>query len=293
MGLNTVTHASEQNPPAILITGASSGIGEACALELDEQGFRIFAAVRSETTAERLRESSSERLTPVILDVTDAPSIAAAAELVRDTVGEAGLAGLVNNAGIAIVGPLELLPLDALRRQFEVNVIGQIAVTQAMMPLLRTAKGRIVNVSSINGAISPPYFGPYASSKFAIEALSDALRGELRQWGIHVSVVAPGPVRTPIWGKTLSTSDQLSESVSQESLELYKTHIDVVDRLPNKVLKEAMPMQWVVDAIVHALTAQRPKIRYYITWRTRLTFRAFRMVPDVIRDWVVRREMGI
>ena len=288
-----MTHVSKENPPAILITGASTGIGEACALELDRQGFRVFAAVRSETAAERLQESSSQRLKPVIFDVTDAPSIAAATEVVRDTVGEAGLAGLVNNAGIAVVGPLELLPVYALRYQFEVNVIGQIAVTQAMIPLLRTAKGRIVNVSSINGAIAPPYFGPYASSKFAIEALSDALRGELRRWGIRVSVVAPGPVKTPIWGKTRSTTDQLSESVSPQSLELYKTHIDVVDRLPNKVLEGAMPMQRVVDAIVHALTAQRPKIRYYITWRTRLTFRAFRMVPDVIRDWVVRREMGI
>ena len=172
-------------PRSVVITGASTGIGEACALELDRGGFRVFAGVRSEVAGEKLKAQASSRLTPVMIDVTDAASIAAAAEAVGRTLGDAGLAGLVNNAGIAVAGPLEAVPIEALRQQFEVNVIGQVAVTQVFLPLLRKARGRVVNISSINGGLSLPYMGAYSASKFAMEAVTDALRVELRTWGIR------------------------------------------------------------------------------------------------------------
>ena len=163
-------------PPAVVITGASTGIGKACALELDRRGFRVFAGVRSESAAQELQAQASARLTPVRIDVTDAASIAAAAETIARSVGDAGLAGLVNNAGIAVSGPLEIVPIDALRRQLEVNVIGPVAVTRSLLPLLRKARGRVVNMSSISGGVAAPYLGPYSASKFAMEAITDTLR---------------------------------------------------------------------------------------------------------------------
>ena len=171
--------------PTVVITGASTGIGEASALELGRRGFRVFAGVRREADAQRLKARSPD-IAPLLLDVTDAGQIAAAAEAVGRAVGDAGLAGLVNNAGIVVAGPLEILPLDRLRSQFEVNVVGQIAVTQAFLPLLRKGRGRIVNMSSLNGRIASPYLAPYAASKHALEAVNNAMRVEFRAWGIRV-----------------------------------------------------------------------------------------------------------
>ena len=166
---------SNASTPAVLITGASSGIGQACSLELDRLGFRVFAGVRSDVAAQSLKAKASPRLMPLLIDVTDAASIAAAAGVVAKETGDAGLAGLVNNAGIVVSGPLEVVPLDALRRQLEVNVVGQVAVTQAMLPLLRKASGRVVHIGSVNGAMSPPYMGPYSASKYALEAVNLSL----------------------------------------------------------------------------------------------------------------------
>ncbi|MEX0791398.1 MAG: SDR family NAD(P)-dependent oxidoreductase, partial [Actinomycetota bacterium] len=168
---------------AVVITGASTGIGRATAPRLAAIGFRVFAGVRKQADADSLKQEAPA-VTPLILDVTDEHSIAEAATAVKAAVGANGLAGLVNNAGITVPGPLEFLPAEDLRRQFEVNVIGPIAVTQAFMPLLRAGKGRIVNVGSIGGRVSTPFLGAYSASKFAIEAISDALRVELRPWGI-------------------------------------------------------------------------------------------------------------
>ena len=179
---------------AVVITGASTGIGRASALDLDSRGFRVFAGVRKDEDAERLR-SERPSIEPLRIDVTDADSIAAARDRVTEAVDGAGLAGLVNNAGIAVPGPLEHLPIDEIRRQLEVNLIGQIAVTQAFLPLLRTARGRIVNIGSIGGRVALPLLGPYAGSKHAMEGITDSLRRELRPWGIEVSIVRPGRSR--------------------------------------------------------------------------------------------------
>lgn len=281
------------NSPAVVVTGSSTGIGAACALELAKQGFRVFAGVRSEADAERLRSQARGSLSPLSIDVTDSELIGAAARSVADAVGEAGLAGLVNNAGIVVAGPLEILPIDELRRQLEVNVIGQIAVTQAFLPLLRAARGRIVNVGSLNGAVAPPYLGPYAASKFALEALTDALRSELRAWGIAVSLVEPAAVQTPIWEKSRAAAEQVADRVSSQALELYEADLDAVREATYRLAAGGMPVEKVVRAVVRALTAKRPKTRYYVTLESRLAFGVFRLVPDRIRDRIVQRGLGL
>ncbi|WP_456426505.1 SDR family oxidoreductase, partial [Rhodocaloribacter sp.] len=206
----------------VVITGASTGIGKACALDLDARGFAVFATVRRAEDAKALEAEASPRLRTLFLDVTDAASIAAAAETVAGSVGEAGLHGLVNNAGIAMAGPLEGMPLDAFRRQFEVNVTGQVAVTQAFLPLLRKARGRIVNMGSIGGISVLPFVGAYCASKFAFEALTDSLRMELAPWGIEVVIVEPGSVATPIWGKGEAHAEAILERADPGTTALYR-----------------------------------------------------------------------
>jgi NAD(P)-dependent dehydrogenase (short-subunit alcohol dehydrogenase family) len=279
--------------PAVVITGASTGIGEATALELDRRGFQVFAGVRTAEAGKRLQSLASPLLTPLLLDVTDAAQIAAAVEFVRGKIGGQGLAGLVNNAGIAISGPLEILPLADFRRQLEVNVTGQLAVIQAFIPLLRLCRGRIVNVTSINGALAAPYLGPYAASKFALEAMSDALRIELRQWGIKVIVVAPGAVKTPIWDKSAAKAEKITQSVSPEGMKLYEADLEVWRKVVLDVAQKADPVETVVDKIVHALTSPRPRARYYLHFSQRFLCRGFKILPESLRDWFVRRAMGL
>jgi NAD(P)-dependent dehydrogenase (short-subunit alcohol dehydrogenase family) len=279
--------------PAVVITGASTGIGEACALELDRRGWRVFAGVRSQSATEKLRAKASARLAPVLIDVTDGASIAAAAKLVAEAVGDAGLAGLVNNAGIAIPGPLEALPIDAFRRQLEVNVTGHVAVTQAFLPLLRKARGRVVNISSLNGGLACPYLGAYSASKFALEAVTDVLRTELRHWGIEVSAVEPGPIDTPIWGKSVQIGDEMADRIAPEMLALYEADLAIMRQAQIRLAGGAWPVSRVVDAVVHALTAKRPKTRYFLGWHARLPHKGMKMLPDRVRDWIVRKLVGL
>lgn len=276
-----------------MITGASSGIGKACALELDRRKFQVFAGVRTDAAGDSLKKEASPLLTPIMLDVADADSIAKAAEIIRDQIGPRGLAGLVNNAGISVAGPLELIPIKELRRQLEVNVVGQVAVTQAVLPLLRIAKGRIVNMGSISGATASPYMGPYSASKFALEAVSDALRIELRPWGIRVSIIEPGPIATPIWEKSFAAADQMANAIPNELMALYEPDLTMVRKRIAKIASQAEPVDIVVRAVVHALTASKPKTRYFLRFRNRILFRGFKLVPDVIRDWIIRRNMGL
>jgi NAD(P)-dependent dehydrogenase (short-subunit alcohol dehydrogenase family) len=240
-----------------------------------------------------LKAKASSRLTPLLIDVTDTASIAAAAQSVGGTMGDAGLAGLVNNAGIAVSGPLEVVPIDAFRRQFEVNVIGQVAVTQAFLPLLRKARGRVVNIGSVNGALSVPYMGPYSASKFALEAVTDALRVELRTWGIRVSAVEPGQIQTPIWEKSIAAADQLSKTVAPEILSLYEADLAALRRAVERFARSASPVDRVVQAVVHALMARRPKTRYFLGWHVRLPFKGMKMLNDRVRDWIVRKLLGL
>ncbi len=278
---------------AVVITGASTGIGAACALELDRRGFRVFAGVRTDAAAQRLRQQATGRLTPVTLDVTDPAGIAEAARTVAAAVGDEGLWGLVNNAGIVVAGPLELIPLEQLRRQLEINVVGPVAVTQAMLPLLRIGRGRIVNVGSLNGRLAVPFLGPYCASKFALEAITDALRPELRRWGIAVSVVEPGSVKTPIWEKTEAEADRLAQQAGPRLDDLYGRDIAAFRAMSHRQAEQGMPVQKVVRAVVHALTSRRPKTRYPLGSQTRWAIFAARFLPDRLRDWIVGMAVGL
>lgn len=251
---------------SIVVTGASTGIGRASVLALLDAGFRVFAGVRDEAAAARLRDAapagSVERLDTLTLDVTDAGQVAAAAGHVGQAVGEAGLWGLFNNAGITVNGPLEYVDLDGLRRQLEVNVVGQVAVTQAFVPLLRRARGRIVNTGSVAGFMAMPMLGPYAMSKHAMEAFSDSLRRELRPWGIRVSLLRPGPIVSDIWKKGVSDAEALQRQLPPQALADYGPTFAALRKLAAQAERHAAPPEVVTRAVVHAFTSARPKTRY-------------------------------
>jgi NAD(P)-dependent dehydrogenase (short-subunit alcohol dehydrogenase family) len=267
----------------VVVTGASSGIGEACALRLAGAGWRVLAGMRAAADGDRLRERGLE---PVTLDVTDAASIAAAAE----RLGDGGLHGLVNNAGIAVSMPLEFLPLDELRRQLEVNLVGQLAVTQAFLPYLRRVRGRIVNVGSIAGRSSLPFLGAYAASKHALEAVTDALRVELRPFGIDVAIVEPASIATPIWSKGGENVQRLLEGLPPDVLTLYGERMTAFRSAAAAAAQRAEPADDVAKAVEHALTADRPKTRYVVGRDARRRSRLERL-PDRLRDRVYERVL--
>jgi NAD(P)-dependent dehydrogenase (short-subunit alcohol dehydrogenase family) len=251
-------------------------------------GFQVFAGVRNPADGERLSEAASDRLVPVHLDITDAESIRTAAEAVTGALGASPLRGLVNNAGVAVASPLEFVPIDALRRQFEVNVIGQVAVTQAFLPSLRRSQGRIVNMSSVSGRFASPFVGPYSASKFALEALSDALRLELRPWAIPVSIVEPGVIATPIWQKSLSAADELNAGMPPEAHELYGRAVQALrDGVQNI---GGIPADRVARVVAHALTARRPRTRYIVGHDARIGI-GLTYLPTRVRDWLVAKRL--
>jgi NAD(P)-dependent dehydrogenase (short-subunit alcohol dehydrogenase family) len=273
----------------VVITGASSGIGEACALRLDALGYRVFAGVRRKEDAERLAQAASERLLPVLLDVTDQEMIRAAARRVGEALGAEPLVGIVNNAGVAVGGPLEFVPLDDLREQLEVNVVGPVAVAQEFLPLLRRGGGRIVQMGSVSGRFASPFLGPYSASKFALEALSDALRVELRPWGIHVSIIEPGVIATPIWKKSLAAADEALAEMPAALEELYGQTLGAVRREVQTL--HGIPAARVADAVVHALTSARPRARYHVVGPSARLRLALSYLPTRLRDWLVARHL--
>jgi len=285
-------HQEKHSRGAVVITGASTGIGKTTALHLDSLGFRVFAGVRKDRDGEHLKRESSGRITPLHIDVTDASTIASAAGTVANMVGGAGLAGLVNNAGIAVAGPLEFLPLDEIRQQFEVNVFGQLAVTQAFLPLLRKARGRIVNMGSISGRVSYPFIAPYSASKFALESFTDALRVELMPWGISVSIIEPGNIATPIWEKSIAASDDLQSGLPQAAKELYRPMVTSVRQAAERSGRNAIPAIVVARAVAHALTARRPKTRYLVGRDARIQLILRKLLPDRVMDRITAWHLG-
>jgi NAD(P)-dependent dehydrogenase (short-subunit alcohol dehydrogenase family) len=284
--------------PAVVITGASTGIGAACARFLADHGFQVFAGVRDRQAGEVLANGRTLRLIPIHLDVTEDTSIRNAAERVTHHLGDAGLAGLINNAGIAVGSPLEVIPIDQLRRQFEVNVFGQIAVTQAFLPLLRKGHGRIVNMGSIAGRATIPLMGPYSASKHALEALTDALRLELQQWGIQVSVIEPGAIATPIWEKSVKAAKDLETAADSSAAIGYAELIMRIKETVGKAAERAIPPDAVVRAVVHALTAARPRTRYLVGTDAKIRAWMVKWLPDRLNDrlltWMLQlpREGG-
>jgi NAD(P)-dependent dehydrogenase (short-subunit alcohol dehydrogenase family) len=276
-----------------LVTGSSTGIGRATALRLDRDGWRVFAGVRREEDAESLRAEGSDRLVPVMLDVTDAAQVAAAAESIGEKVGEAGLDGLVNNAGIAVLSPLETVPLEDFRRQIEVNLTGQVAVTQATLPLVRRATGRVVFVSSIGGRMALPFGAPYHAAKFGVEAVADCLRQELRPWKIGVAVIEPGSIDTPIWERGERIADELAARAPAAQEELYGKTIERFRSAVRRTAERGIAPDKVATAVAHALTAHRPRTRYVVGVDARGQALLSRLLPDRALDAVVRRAMRI
>src|SRR5918998_1042459 len=270
----------------VVVTGASTGIGEATVLHLREIGFTPVAAVRKDSDAERL-EGLGLRTTRI--DVTDVDQIAAA----REALGEEPLAGLVNNAGIAVAAPLEFLPIDRLRQQLEINLVGQIAVTQAFLPALRRGRGRIVNVSSIGGRVALPLVGAYNASKFGLEGASDALRRELRSQGVDVILIEPGGVKTPIWKKGESLADEMTADMPPEAERLYGRLIAKVRTETRKIdEKRGSEPRAVAEAIATALTARRPRARYLVGSDAKQRAVAAKLLPARVMDRMIGRALG-
>ena len=272
----------------VFITGTSSGIGEDAALRLDRLGHRVFAGVRRDEDGRRLSSQASDRLTPVRCDVAEEGSIHDAIRQIGDSVGDAGLQGLVNNAGVARAGPLEHLPIDEWRSQFEVNVFGQIAVTRAALPLIRRGNGRICFIGSVSGRLGSPLMGPYAGSKFAIEGIAQSLREELRPWGIEVSVVEPGPIKTAIWEKGRSYAAELEERLGPEAMEQYREQVEAAKKGVETNERIGAPASKTSDAIEHALFSPKPKHRYLVGAPAKLAGPMTRLLPDKALSRVMR-----
>lgn len=268
--------------PSVLVTGASRGIGKTISGHLAALGWDVFAGVRSELDGERLR-AQAPSITPVILDVTHESHIAALDEALPPN-----LDAVVNNAGIVVAGPMEYVTPADLRSQFDINVVGQIAVTQAVLPRLRKSHGRIVFISSLNGKISMPLTGPYCASKFAIEAAADALRMELKPWGIAVVVVEPAQTDTDMWRTADALVEETAGAMSEQKRRLYDRHL--------AGLKKSIPMsqrlagrpEKVAAVVEHALTARRPRARYVVGAGPRLQLAFMNRLPTAARDRVLR-----
>jgi NAD(P)-dependent dehydrogenase (short-subunit alcohol dehydrogenase family) len=285
--------------PTALITGASTGIGRATALRLAASSWTVFAGVRDPAAGERLlAEALTGQVIPLTLDVTDAGQIEQARARVQEETAR-GLGGsqggrldaLVNNAGIGVGGPLELVSPEDLRMQFEVNVFGQVAVTRALLPALRAASGRIVLLSSIGGRVSVPYNGPYAASKHAIEALGDALRGELYSSNINVSLVEPGSVKTPVWAKARDTADGLE--IPPELQHEYGNVSAAFAKVLTDTERRGVSPEQVAATIERALTARRPRARYLVGRDARGMVLAHALLPTGAFDRVLRRVLGV
>ncbi|HXR60371.1 MAG TPA: SDR family oxidoreductase [Solirubrobacterales bacterium] len=276
---------------SVLVTGASTGIGRAIALRLDEAGWRVFAGVRDEADGEALREAGSPRIAPVSLDVTEPEQIAAAAARI-DEESDGGLGGLVNNAGIGVPGPLETLPLEDFRRQLEVNLVAYVAVTQALLPQIRRAKGRVVFISSIGGRIALPFAGAYHVSKFGTEAVGDVFRQELRPWGLRVSIVEPGTIDTPIWERSRRRADEV-EARSPKTDLLYGAAMEKLRGAMRAAAERGIPPEKVAKAVAHALESPRPRSRYLVGLDAQVQARLKPLIPAPIFDRLVARTLGL
>jgi NAD(P)-dependent dehydrogenase (short-subunit alcohol dehydrogenase family) len=285
----------------IVITGCSSGFGRVTAAELARRGWHVFGTVRKESDRESLLNEAmaygyEENLTIVLCDITAAEQIAALVERVKDTLQEeaAGdplasrpeLDALLNNAGTAYAGPMELMQIDDLRAQFELNVIAQVAVTQALLPMLKAAHGTVINVSSLGGRVSMPVTGAYNASKFAIEAISDAWRIELSPFGVHVVVIEPGSSPTSIWQTSLQRS---LDRIGQHRDGPYRRLMTLSERAARRSTKQGFPPQLFADTVVKILTGRRPRARYAIPFSTRVQIVLRSLLPDRLWDYLVRR----
>jgi NAD(P)-dependent dehydrogenase (short-subunit alcohol dehydrogenase family) len=271
--------------PTAVLTGTSRGIGRATAKRLAAAGWDVYAGVRSEAAGEQLR---SDRIRPVIVDVTDEAQIGALSDALPERVD-----ALVNNAGIVVGGPVEAVPIAELRRQIEVNLIGQIAVTQALLPKLRAARGRIVFVSSVSGRVATPLTGAYNASKFGLEGIADALRMEVAPWGIKVVIVEPAQTDTDMWQKADETFDETLATIGDEHRALYAKHIEGFRKSIPRNQKMASPVDTVTGTIERALTAARPKARYVVGTGPKIQAALAALTPTPLLDRALRAATGV
>lgn len=277
----------------VVVTGVSTGIGHAIAADLTSHGYHVFGSVRTQQDAERVQSELGERFTPLLFDVTDNEAVRSAAAQVAAVAGDIGLAGLVNNAGIAVGGPLMYLPIDEMRRQLEVNVVGVLQVTQAFLPLLGAQPdppfeaGRIVNISSVSGHIAYPFLGPYAASKHALEAMTDSLRRELMVYGIDVILVVAGAVATPIWEKVKNArSTSYADTAFGPALRKMAEATDANG-------STGMPPQRVAFTVREALEVRDPKPRYLLTNSWLMGWMVPRWLPTRVYDRLMARQLGL
>lgn len=275
---------------AVFLTGASTGIGRATALRLARRGTVVYAGVRKTEDAAALVAEGGAAIRPVIVEVTDAASVAAAYATIANA-NDVVLRAVVNNAGVAVSGPLEVLPLAELRRQFDINFFATIAIAQTFLPLLRVTRGRIVNVSSIGGKLAAPFVGAYAASKFALEAASDAMRLELRPFGVRVILVEPGAVKTPIWSNSAAASAHVFDDATSALRDAYAPMVANMRKLAQRMGASGIDADVVARAIERALLSKEPRARYLVGRDARLRLIVARM-PDFLRDAIVARVVG-
>jgi NAD(P)-dependent dehydrogenase (short-subunit alcohol dehydrogenase family) len=278
---------------AVVVTGASTGIGRATALFLDEKGYRVFAGVRKQADAKSLAEEASARLTPITIDVTKDRSIKAAKDKVQRAAGKDGLVGLVNNAGIGRGGPIEVMPIDDFRVNLEVNVVGQVAVTQAFLPLIRKGSGTVVFIASIGGRIASPFLSPYSASKFAIEAVGEALRRELKPWDIDVAVIEPGSISTEIWNKASETAEDRVGKMSPSARRLYGKQMARYGEVIEETAKRGIPPSKVAKVIHKAIRSDKPKHRYLVGTDAKIAARLNSALPDRTFDRMLHRQLKL
>jgi len=277
----------------VVVTGASSGIGRACVSRLIESGWHVFATVRKSEDAERLQTEFGKNLTPVIMEITDRVSVTEAAERIASQVADKGLNGLVNVAGIGIMEPLEYAAAGAIEHIFNVNVFGQISVTQALLPLLRKARGRIINISSVGAHIAIPFGGLLNASKGAFGLLSDTLRLELRPFGVRVITVEPGAIKTPAVDKTLGDVNGVIGRLPGRGAAQYGEMLrKFAGRAYAREMDGSSP-EVVADAVRHALTASRPRTRYVVGKHAKLLVTLPRVLPTWLLDAIVLRIAGM
>jgi NAD(P)-dependent dehydrogenase (short-subunit alcohol dehydrogenase family) len=265
---------------AVVVTGASTGIGRATALLLDKKGYRVFAGVRKQDDAKDLKEAGSERLTTITIDVTKKRSITASRQRVQKAVEKEGLAGLVNNAGVGGGGPIEFMSVDSFRTTIEVNLVGQLAVTQAFLPLVRQGKGTVVFLASIGGRIASPFLSPYNASKFAIEALAESLRAEVQPWDIDVAVVEPGSIDTKIWEKGGDQVEETQAALPADAKRLYGKQMRRFGELMQETASRGIPADKVARVIHKAIRSPKPKHRYLVGTDAKVAARLKGNLPD-------------
>ncbi len=276
----------------LLISGCSTGIGRACALHFAKNGYHVFAGVRKASDATSLETAdASGNIEPVMLDVTNEAQLIELKAFLNKQIGDVGLAGLVNNAAIVKGGPLEYVDPQDVRDSFNVNAMGPLLLTQAFLPLLRVARGRVVMISSVSGKVAMPMTGSYAISKFGLEAFNDTLRQELAPHGIHVSLVVPGPTKTPLLMNSDDIIQQALDSLNEEGKARYGDLIGKIRVFFQTAQRSAVPPQVVADAVEHALESKKPKTRYLVTKETKITYFLHWVLSDRAWDFVISKSM--